>query len=216
MMKLKVPLIRQPKDSVDCGIAGIAMLFQYYKINKTFDEIKKEIETDAIGTYTPQLGVYLIKHGFDVTIITMHPKLFTIKDERLSQKNIIKRLEDQYKIAKTEQDKKTIMHFNKFIKAGGNIRVKIPDIKDIQTEISSKRPLGALMTTNFVNNITPGFNFHFNIITGYDTNHIYANDPLDDERGGKKQYTIQQFYYGLYASAYGDIDNASLFIVKQK
>lgn len=215
-MKLNIPLIRQPKDSVDCGIAGIAMLFKYYNIPKTFNEIKKEIETDAIGTYSPQLGRYLIKHGFDVEIVTMHPKLFTIRDIKLSQKDLIKKLEIQYQNINVEQDKKVINYFIEFMKNGGIINIRIPCIEDINKEISNNRPLGALMTTNFINNNVPKFNFHFNIITGCDAKNVYANDPLEGKCGGKKQYTIQQFYYGLYASAYGDLDNASLMLVKKK
>ena len=55
-MKLNVPLVRQPLNSVDCGIAGLAMIFAYYGVNKSFTAIKKEIEVDKIGTYMPQIG----------------------------------------------------------------------------------------------------------------------------------------------------------------
>ncbi|MFA6073360.1 MAG: C39 family peptidase [Candidatus Woesearchaeota archaeon] len=213
-MKLKVPLIKQPKNSVDCGIAGVAMLCKYYNIPKTFNALKKEIETDKIGTYAPQLGTYLIKQGLDVEIVTLHPKLFTLLDSKLSQKEIITRLETSHNSTTSNQDKKVITHFKEFMNSGGKIKIKIPDIIDIKNEIHKKRPVGALMTTNFINNV-PIFNFHFNIITGYDTKHIYVNDPLPNKCGGRKKYTLQQFYYGLYASAYGDIDNASLLIVKK-
>jgi len=217
-MKLNVPLIRQPKDSEDCGIAGLAMLFKYYKVPISFEDIKKEVEIDVgIGTYAPQLGLYLIKHGFDVEIVTMHPKVFTLQDIGISKQKITDRLNAQQKESKIERDKKVLGYFIEFLKKGGKMDVKIPAIEDIQSEIDNNNPVGALMTTNFINNNAPRFNFHFNVITGYDKDKVYTNDPLWDKTiGGKKKYTIQQFYYGLYASAYGDIDNASLMKIRMK
>jgi len=52
-MILDVPLIRQPKDSVDCGIAGVSMITTYHGIDRSFDEVKKEVMTDSTGTYAP-------------------------------------------------------------------------------------------------------------------------------------------------------------------
>lgn len=72
------------------------------------------------------------------------------------------------------------------------------------------------MMTNFLYGKDPIFNFHLNVITGIDENYIYVNDPLWDERGGKKKYKKKDFFYGLYASAYADLDNASLMIIKSK
>ncbi|HIH39222.1 TPA: hypothetical protein HA219_00645 [Candidatus Woesearchaeota archaeon] len=105
-------------------------------------------------------------------------------------------------------------HFIGFIENGGKITSRIPCREDVQEEIDSKRPLCALMTTNFIYSDKPVFNFHFNVVTGIDDNYVYVNDPLWDGRGGKNKYTITEFLYGLYASAYGDLDNASLIKIK--
>lgn len=47
-------------------------------------------------------------------------------------------------------------------------------------------------------------------------NTIYVNDPLWDESDGKKKYGKKDFFYGLYASVYVDLDNASIMIIKPK
>ncbi|GIU69561.1 MAG: hypothetical protein KatS3mg002_0797 [Candidatus Woesearchaeota archaeon] len=215
-MKLDVPLITQPVDSVDCGIAGITMIMNYYNKKFSFEYNKKHIITDAVGTYAPQLGVYLMKNGFDVTIITQHPAMFTNNDVGLNHSKLIARMDYLISKANTDQNKKVLGYFKEFLKFGGNIDVKIPDEKDIIDEIKSKRPLAALMTTNFLYGKDPLFNFHFNVITGIDESYIYVNDPLWDERGGEKKYEKKDFFYGLYASAYADLDNASLMIIKPK
>lgn len=215
-MKLNVPLIKQPKDSVDCGIAGITMIMDYYKKGISFEENKKHIITDTVGTYAPQLGLYLMNNGFQTKIITQHPAMFTNNDTGMHTGEILKRMDYLLSKNPTEQNRKIIEYFKKFLEEGGEIEVKIPEEKDIVNEIKAKRPLAALMTTNFLYGKESIFNFHFNVITGIDENYIYVNDPLWDERGGKKKYEKKDFFYGLYASAYGDLDNASFMIIKPK
>ena len=86
----------------------------------------------------------------------------------------------------------------------------------MREELDAKRPVGALLTSNMLSGSKPVFNFHFNLITGIDGQHIYVNDPMWDERGGKKKYKITDFFYALYASAYGDLDNASFLKVRPR
>jgi len=143
--------------------------------------------------------------------------LFTNKDRGLSNKKILSRLNELHKTAKIERNKKALDYFIKFIEDGGKINIKIPSLEDIKEEISNNRPICALLTSNFILGSKPKFNFHFNLITGLDNNYVYVNDPLwDNERGGKKKYNIRDFFFGLYASCYGDLDNACLIKIKKK
>jgi hypothetical protein len=215
-MKLDVPLVRQPKDSILCGIAVLTMLLKYHEGNASFEKLRKEIKIDKTGTYAPQMGIYLLKRGYSVSIVTLHPKLFTNQDIGMPEKQILSRLTEALAKFKDEKNKKVLKFFIKFIKAGGKVIVKVPALEDIKAEIDNKRPVCALMTSNFLFGKAPGFNFHYNVITGYDDKYFYANDPLWDERGGKKKYEINDFFYALYASAYEDLDNASLMLVKKK
>lgn len=216
-MKLNVPIIRQDKGSDDCGIACLAMLIRYYGFNKDVKEIKRTIKVyEGVGTYAPQLGIYLIKNNFKVEIITMNPFLFVKRMENKSQEFLLKHLEKVYKNAKKIKFKRPVRFFIEFIKLGGKLTVRVPTVKDIQEEIENKRPLIALITSNFLRGDKPKFNFHFNVITGIDEKYIYVNDPLWDERGGKHKYKTNDFIYALYASAYGDSDNASLLKIKRE
>ncbi len=217
-MKLKVPLFRQKKDTNDCGIVGIQMILHYYGDNISYEELKSNLKTDNIGTYMPQLGVYLLKKGYEVEIVTLNPKLFTLSDKGKEKdlEFILERFEMLKNNSKSEQDKKTIDYFVEYLKVGGKIKIKMPSKEDIDEEIKQNRPVCALLTTNFLYGEKPVFNFHFNVITGLENDKIYANDPLWDERGGEKVYNIDEFFYGIYASAYGDLDNASLLKIKKK
>ena len=214
-MILNVPLIRQPKDSKECGIAGLAMILSYYGLDKSFDDLKSVINVDEIGTYAPQLGSYLIKNGLYTEIITMHPKLFTFKDKGMDNKEILNHFQNLYPNLKSEQDKKVLEYFIEFLNNNGRINVKIPSKEDIIEEINNKRPICALLTSNFLLGDKPIFNFHFNVITGIDNEFIYVNDPLWDNRGGRHKYLISDFFFGLYASILGDLDNGCLIKIKR-
>ena len=215
-MELNVALIRQAKNSRDCGIAGLYMILNYYGINSSISELKKEIEIDEFGTYAPQLGSYLIKHGFNVEISNLNPRLFTRQNMGNSKKDLINNFNEVLKKCKTKRDRKVMKYFIRFLSDGGKVTPKIPDKKDIISEIRNKRPITALLTTNFLLGSKPNLNSHFNVITGIDDKKIYVNDPLPDARGGKHNYPISDFLFGLYAGSNGDFDNGSLIKIKKK
>lgn len=212
-MRLDVPLVRQPKNSVHCGLAGVRMLLLHYGRDISLERLASDLKVHKIGTYAPQLGSYLIRQGFDVEIVTMHPGLFTLHDKGLHGKDILPRFRQLR--AKTK-DKIALDYFIKYLNDGGRIRVKVPDGEDIRAELAHGRPVCALITSQFLVGDKPRFNFHFNLITGIDSRYVYVNDPRWDGCGGRKCHRISEFLYGLYASAYGDFDNASLMKVKMR
>lgn len=215
-MKLDVPLVLQKKGTKDCGLAGVAMLFKYHGLETSIDSLRKEIDVDETGTYAPQLGSYMIRNGFDVEIVTMHPALFTIRDTNLESRTLVARLEKMQARTKSKQNHMVLGHFLDYLRQGGRVKVKIPDYKDVQSEIRSDRPVGALLTSNFLNSNKPSFNFHFNLITGIDAQYVYVNDPWPGQTGGRKKHRINEFFYGIYSSMYGDLDNGCLIKARIK
>jgi len=213
-MKLNVPLISQEKDSVLCGVAGVRMLLGYYGINKSEDELAKDVEVyPDWGTYMPQLGNYLINNGFQVEIITANPKMFGVRDFSKGPQQLTETLSEFLNQTKSQKDKRVVSHYLNFLKIGGLMSVRIPTDKDIEAEIKSERPLLAELTTNFLLGLRRDVNFHFNVITGIDGEYIYVNDPLEDV--GKQKYLIQDFMFGMYASSYGSPDEGCLMKVRK-
>lgn len=215
-MKLNVSLVRQEENTWDCGLAGISMFFKYYGIDVSYSQIKKDlIVYEKLGTFAPQIGSYLIKHGLEVEIVILNPYLFSLADKNKSQKELLEYLEELLPKVTKERNKLAIGFFIDFLKDGGRLKIKIPEFEDIKQEIDKKRPVGALLTTRMLQNLS-GFNFHFNIVKGYDENHIIALDPMWNEQGGEFSYQIKDFMYALHSSAYGDPDNACLYLVKRR
>jgi len=217
MKLLDVPLVRQDVDSLDCGIACVSMLLKYYGIEKDIPALKKDIQVfDGVGTYVPQLGKFLIDNGFHVEIITLNPHLFVRTDANRSSQELGKYFEEIRDKTTKENFKAPLRYFKEFVESGGVLALRVPTVEDIRAELNDGRPLGALITSNFLLSETSGFNFHFNIVTGIDEQNVYVNDSMWDSRGGAQSYPIHDFMYALYASAYGDLDNAALMKVRRK
>jgi hypothetical protein len=216
-MQLKVPVIRQKSiESIECGIVGLRMLFEYYKDEESAQDLETLKLYENVGTYMPQLGIYLLEREYQVEIITANPHLFTLKHAELSQKDLLLYLKNYEVNLKLERFREPLKFFISFIDKGGKLTVKVPSKEDIIEEIENERPVCALLTTNIFVYDKPCFNFHFNLITGIEDNFVYVNDPIPDLRGGNHKYDINDFFYGLYSSAYGDIDNASIMKVKKR
>jgi hypothetical protein len=216
-MQLNIPVVYQKQGSVDCGPSVLSMWLAYYGKNMPVAKITKQVEVyKGLGTYTPQLGTFMIEQGFNVEIVTLHPDLFTLSDQQLSQKQILERFRSLVKKAKKVSSKRALRFFIQFMEGGGKIKVAIPFAEDVREEIKEKRPLGALLTSNYLLGNEPRFNFHFNLITGIDAEFVYLNDPLIDKRGGKQRFKIDEYFYGIYASAYAELDNACLMKARKK
>lgn len=216
-MKLNVPLVKQTSiDSIDCGIAGLKMLFKFYKINFSDAELKKIKLYEGTGTYMPQLGEYLLRKGFEVEIITANPYLFTLRHGKLSRQELLKYLKERFENLNIERFREPLNFFINFVELGGKLTVRVPVKEDLIKEISAGRPVCALITSNFLLFDKAGFNFHFNLITGIDDKFVYVNDPIPDYRGGKHKYEIDNFFFALHSSAHGDLDNASIMKIRKK
>ncbi|MDO8425136.1 MAG: C39 family peptidase [bacterium] len=218
MTKLSVPLVRQAEGSSDCGPACLAMLLAYYKVSFSFDEMKKELGTYSWGTVTPQVGTYLLKRGFSVEIITMHPSLFSLFSSFKNTDELKRYLWSLKPLMKGECDPIALDHFLQFVDAGGTITPRVPLMSDIEVEVNEERPVFIPLTHWFLHNtdLPPRFSIHFNVVTGIDQENVYVNDPdWGEEFGGQHAIDRDAFLYAMYASAKGGVDDACIMKVRK-
>ncbi|HYK08095.1 MAG TPA: C39 family peptidase, partial [Candidatus Eisenbacteria bacterium] len=168
---LDIKTIKQDKGSVECGLATLSMLYSYYEEDKTLDDLRKELPTVQFGTFSPQLGINLLHDGFEVEIITRNPLLVERKDKDLSSETLLSKLEEKLAQYKTKDDNYTgVDYFIKFMKAGGKVKVKIPDIEDLREELNSNRPVIAFLSNsslykeNIAKKLNQPFNYTFHIV----------------------------------------------------
>lgn len=219
MKPLNVPLVQQAEGSVDCGIASATMIAKYWGLDLAFADIQKKLKVDKYGIYCPQLALFLLKEGFNVSIVTFNPAIFISKNTGMGGKELKKHFEKLLTIKLTGVEsppKRTIRFFLKLLEAGGKIEVRIPTEGDIRKEIKSGNPPVVSATTRFLTAKEPRLNYHFNVVTGMDKDHIYVNDPAWGERGGRHKHKISDFVFGMYASVAGGVDNPSLIRIHRK
>ena len=215
-MQLDVPLFRQNEDSSDCGPTCLRMLLAYHGQTVSYNDIASSFVHVNSGVGIAQLGRYMLEKGFDAEIVLLNPHIFSFDMQGLSDQALIKQhLIDRKAIVKTDDHKIVAQHLIDFIDKGGTYRLKVPDADDIKYELSQKRPLISLMTTRYLHGLT-GFNFHFNVITGLSGDMISVNDPAWDICGGQHTLLLDTYLYAMHASAFGDLDNDSLLLIKPR
>ena len=209
---LNVPLIQQEENTYVCVLAALSMILQYHGRDVSIADL--ECDEDAKGTDMGDIGVYLLKNGFDAEVVMFHPRLFTVRDFGMSQDALVERFGQA--IGREEAmwgDHNVLRALLRFMEHGGRVTVKIPDEADIRGEIAAGRPLLATTDTQFLYGMEPGRYLHANVIEGIDDTSIYVTDSLWDQRGGRHAYGKTEYLYGIHTSTHGNFNNGSLLKV---
>ena len=196
-MRLAVPLIRQPENSVECGPACIEMVMKYHGKRASRAQILKDVVLLDGGVFTAQIGAYFIKKGFSAEIQAMNPAAYLKGDIERPQGEILALLKkyDPEGDPSSAFSKSALINF---MGNGGVYTPKLPTIGDIASELDAGNPIIASLTTRWHCGYPARLNFHYNVITGYDEKSIFTNDP-GGKFGGKKEYLHDEFLFTLYA-----------------
>lgn len=220
--KLNVPLKRQLPNSVECGLVELDMIYSYYGVKKSMEDLRQDLSMTEVGTYAPQTGLHLLRNGFSVEIVTHNPRLVWKEDKNLTPEELLAKFKEKYKIA-DENDKIALGYFIDFMKNGGKITVKIPSLKDLEEEIREGRPVMALITNAAIydkniaetHNRPFSYTFHGVVVVGVGHGKVIINDPYAEEDGGTKEYTEEEFMFAVHASCLGDLDNGCFIKVRK-
>lgn len=211
MPQLDVPVIYQDDDKT-CLLYGVKMMLSYYDaVPDDIDDLLST-DTDHVGTYFPQVGAWLEQRGYNTTITTAHPELFTRSAADKADDDLEALI--RAKEPRSEQEEKVLSYFDDYFNAGGRVNYSIPSIDTVKEHVDAERPVGACATTWFHDDIGTGMNYHFIVATGYDENYVYVNDPNPDHTdNGRTRYTHDEFLYAVHTTVPGDFDNGALFTV---
>lgn len=214
-MRLDVELITQDEKTVDCGLACVSMVMAYHGVEKSIPDLAREVDVkEKVGTYMPQLGTCLLRNGFSAEMVTMNPFAFTRSMADLPKDELSDHLFCIYKETQKDDLREAAGYFIEFLEEGGALDIKVPTVDDIVNELDAGRPSMTLLTSHFLLNDRPAYNFHFNVITGLEDGKVHVNDPLWNFMGGKKSYPVDDFMYGIHAGAFGALDHASIMRVR--
>ncbi len=175
-MKLGIPIYKQSKIN-SCGPTALRMVLAYYGIEKNEMELVKIAKTIKKGTRLLDLGIIATKLGFDVNAYS-----FMLKKSTKKLNNSKRRL----------------------IELGANYKFKQPSMEDVIEFLKLKIPV--ILSVNsailFKNNKTEAG--HFIVVTGYDDEKFYYNDPWDGKRKviSKKELLFSWYNNVIKSSGY--------------
>ena len=213
MKQLNVPLILQEHGSIDCGPTSVQMVLQYFDIQKSLPQLQAKLHYDPkIGTSLFDNGSLFLDEGFQTTVVTAQPLLFPpdIQKTITNEKDIETLVEN--KLEENTKQKHILKTFLIYLKKVGKVKLEIPAFTHIKKAIDDNMPVIALLNAQSL-----GSNegeWHFVVVTGYNDNEVFLNNPwpLSRKQGW---FPFEQFIYGVHASTCVAIDNGTFLIASK-
>lgn len=209
MKRLKVKTLYQAAGSLDCGPICVRMILEYFGVEKTEKELKKNLFYEEEGTYIYDNGILFLEEHLKTTLITANPLLFEkeVQGKLKSKETLFKHISKYAR--KKPNKKKAVGLLKKYVSQGGKVKIEIPIFEHIKNAIDSEKPVMALLYAKALGVNEGGF--HFVVVSGYKKDHVYINNPGPKARTG--WFPTEDFMYALYSSTCFDIDNGSLLVV---
>ena len=197
-MEIK-PLIQE--TDYDCGPTCVAMITQ-----QPLSEVKKELKIYEEGTYMVQLAAYLRHCGFSVIYHYFNPLFLRLSDEsNVTSDQLITKL---YALHKTTKEQKQcfyyMIHYLKYRKETIHVSMMTTDM--VRTVIDMGGCCLPLMTSNYLYSESHSeFNYHYNIIVGYDKEEFVIYDPLCED---PLYINGEKYLHGVYATTGSEMFDA--------
>lgn len=232
-----VPLIQQGLQ--DCVQASAAQLLQFYRIDKSIDDIKAEVpvyiskDNQPLGSSIGHIAKYFIDQGFNTTIHTSDIQIFDPSWKKYSNKQLIDHLmkrQTDVKHPTYDQEAFNVIFdgYISFLKFGGQIAFPLIDEKYL-VELLQKGPIYTIVSYQFLNqspkavfdkdkdeftndSIKGNVGTHAVILAGYKDNQFLIIDP-DKKFGGKRWFSSSHLIASFYL-AQTDYDNLLITLEK--
>lgn len=219
---LDIPLVTQPKGTLECGAACTKMILNYHGHDVSYDTINNAIPVrDGFGLYIYEIGSYLISLGYETTITGLNTNFANIKmidaNSHVIKDHIQAHQKDEYYAKKWEKFQDGFGTLFDFIDQGGQLATQITSEKTIKNHLDADQPVLVALTSNFLYDKIYRHNEHFALITGYDDNNFYMNDPGYYNPEGQKQiFSIEQTMYAIHANTAPSVEGGMILTVKPR
>jgi len=233
----EVPLVKQGLQ--ECTQASVTQLLNYYGINKTIEEVKKEVpvyvspEGKPVGTSLGHMGCYLLQQGFQTTFHIVDVEIFDRSWKELTSEQLVQKLQERKQFirhSRYEQEAFDLIFdgYISFLRSGGKIELPIIDEAYLVKQLE-QAPFLAVVSYNFLHSdskyrydnehninvrddIKGNPTTHAIIVSGYEEGKFSIVDP-DEENGGKKTISASQLIGAIYL-AETDFDSLVLTVSK--
>lgn len=203
---LDVPLVKQPLGSIECSIASLKMVLEYYGDNTPYTDLVKSLSEwiNEEERHIQGVAIYLVKRGYDVKF--SHYDLLDEETENLTEKDSGV-LEGKLKTVPDEKGnkfrRKKISLDLEYIKAGGKYSTKLPDLSLIENALSEKTPVIVVVNLRIFLLDPTRTNNHSVVIIGEEDDYYIVNDPGHAKEGqykvSKMRLLMAWYRCGAYA-----------------
>lgn len=195
--------------------ACLKMVLDYHDVDVDYEEMVTTFSFYSSGLSLPQLGSYALSKGLGAEIDTLNPYLFTAKDIGKSQQTINENIRDL--VMANEQYRSIKDYFVSYMNSGGVLNPHVPVKQDIMDSIDAGNPVITILAGRLLHCDDPGYNFHGNVVYGYDEKNFFVHDPGISEPLGGGSHAIDQdlLMYAITITAHADIDNGAILKIKK-
>ncbi|OGH07685.1 MAG: hypothetical protein A2W22_00425 [Candidatus Levybacteria bacterium RBG_16_35_11] len=172
-MRINVPLVKQEEQ---CGGAAMSMIYKFFGINLSEEEIIKRVGKMRWGTFTTEHALMADKLGFNVACYSYNLDLFSTSDLRLPRHELIKKTKEL--ISKRKRSREILKTTLRALESNIQFEMKIPSLQIIKDFLNRKLPVGLAVTSAVLKKKKKNTRWgHFIVITGYENDKFYYNDP---------------------------------------
>lgn len=154
----KIPLIKQALQ--ECAQTSAVQLLNYYGINKTLNEVRKEVpvyikDGVPLGSSVGHIATYLLQQGFEATMHIVELEIFDQTWRAATSDELIELLNNRKKFAKhhrydTETMEVIFDGYVSFLTHGGKIVFPVID-EQYLVKLLKEGPIYGVLSWNFLN-----------------------------------------------------------------
>jgi len=167
-------------DPMECSIACLRMVLDYYGVSIQTKEIYDSIVRDLSGgSFNTEIARFAKMKGFKVECFSYHLGLFDPSDVSLSKEDLIKKLNTQMKNPWFSKEWSLLTNsIIQALKNGVDYIIKIPSRDIILTYLKNKVPLIASVSYAALHNKQGDiFEGHDVVLNGFDKESVLFVDP---------------------------------------
>lgn len=204
-MKLDIPLIQQREDSFHCQVAALLMTLRHFGDTMDYDELLSELQPYVLdtGMHSQGIMIYLRKRGYNTVFRHHDLGVVSLATENLTEKDLVIFKKEYEEVPDDEKNKyrKTKLALDiEYMELGGLYSNVLPKLDLIKEYIEKGIPvtLGVKNKGIRLRPVADEGN-HAIVITGYDDNSFFVNDPAP-KSDGQYQLSYDRLLHAWYST----------------
>ena len=195
-MKLDIPLIQQREGSYHCQVATLLMILHYFDDKLSYDELLADLDPylQDGGMHNQGPATYMSKRGYKTFFAHHDLDMLSPDIENKTEKDIAL---FETALDETPEDEKNAYRRTKltldieYMRTGGSYSSALPTLDIVERYLNKDIPviLGAVRNKGLHLKPTAGQGNHAIVLTGYEGNTYFLNDPSPNSEG---QYSISK------------------------